>query len=60
DSARLLKEYGSKRMKWACLCHLSEENNEPGKAVATHQRILGQKYPIHVASRDGVSDIFEV
>lgn len=49
-----------KRLKWACLCHLSEENNEPELAVQTHRRIVDPAVEIHVASRNGVSDIMEI
>ena len=49
-----------RRLKWACLCHLSDENNEPYLAVKTHRRIVGPSVEIHVASRDSVSDIMEV
>ncbi|MDG1875235.1 MAG: MBL fold metallo-hydrolase [Mariniblastus sp.] len=60
DAAILLKQCGGERLKWACLCHLSEENNQPERARATHQRILGDDFPIHVASRYDVSEIFEL
>lgn len=60
DSAMLLKQSGSERLKWACLCHLSEENNHPERARATHQRILGDEFPIHVASRSEASEVFEL
>jgi len=60
DAAILLKHCGSERLKWACLCHLSEENNQPERARATHQRILGKDFPIHVASRYDVSEVFEL
>lgn len=60
DSAKLLKRFASARMKWACLCHLSEENNEPERAKAIHERILGDDFPIHVASRYDASEIYEL
>ena len=60
DSAKLLKRFASARMKWACLCHLSEENNQPERAKAIHERILGDEFPIHVASRYDASDIYEL
>jgi len=60
DSAVLLKGFKSERLKWACLCHLSEENNEPERARETHRRILGDDFPIHVASRTNVSEILEL
>lgn len=60
DSAMLIKETRSDRLKWACLCHLSEENNRPDRALQIHEEIVGGDLPIHVASRDDVSDVFEV
>jgi phosphoribosyl 1,2-cyclic phosphodiesterase len=49
-----------KRLKWACLCHLSEENNCPDLALATHRRLVDPSIAIHVASRYDVSDVMEV
>jgi phosphoribosyl 1,2-cyclic phosphodiesterase len=60
EAAQLLKEHGNPKLKWACLCHLSEENNQPELARQTHQRILGDRIPIHVAWRDRVGDILEL
>ena len=60
DSAMLLKEHCNGRLKWACLCHLSEENNQPELARQTHLQILGETIPIHVAWRDRVSDLLEL
>ncbi|MEL7499944.1 MAG: MBL fold metallo-hydrolase [Planctomycetota bacterium] len=60
DAAMLIKETKSERLQWACLCHLSEENNRPERAIETHESILGSDFPIHIASRDDVSEIFEV
>lgn len=60
EAAMLLKQTRTKRLKWACLCHLSEENNEPDIARATHQRILGKDFPVHVASRYQASQILEL
>jgi phosphoribosyl 1,2-cyclic phosphodiesterase len=60
DAALLLKQAGTQRLKWACLCHLSEENNQPERALKTHQRIVGDDFPIHVASRYDVSEVFEL
>lgn len=60
DAAMLIKETRSERLKWACLCHLSEENNRPDVARETHLEIIGKDFPIHIASREEVSDIFEV
>ena len=60
DAALLLREANTDRLQWACLCHLSEENNCPQRARDTHQRIVGNELTIHVADRYGTSDVFEV
>ena len=52
QSANLLNSAASGKMKWVCLSHLSDENNTPELAYETHNRILGGKMPIHVASRN--------
>ncbi len=64
DSARLLHSVhgaGKKgRLQWACLCHLSEDNNTPEVARETHRKLLGDLLPIHVAPRYQTSEVFEV
>jgi phosphoribosyl 1,2-cyclic phosphodiesterase len=58
EAAEVLKS--TRRMKWACLAHLSEDNNTPALAVETHHRILGQRLPILVATRCEASGVMEV
>ncbi len=58
EAAELLST--AKRMKWACLAHLSEDNNTPALAVETHHRILGKRLPIHVATRYEATEVMEV
>lgn len=60
EAAELLKETKGDRLKWACLCHLSNDNNEPDLAVRTHKRLLGEEFPVYVASRDEVSRVLEI
>ncbi len=50
----------SKRLKWACLGHLSEDTNTPKLALATHRKILGDRLPVFVATRYEVSEVMEV
>ena len=50
ESAELLLSAGG-RLKWACLAHLSEQNNEPELALATHRRVHGARVPLLAASR---------
>jgi phosphoribosyl 1,2-cyclic phosphodiesterase len=60
EAADLLLGSASKRMKWACLGHLSEENNTPKLALATHRKILGDRLPLFVATRYEVSGVMEI
>jgi phosphoribosyl 1,2-cyclic phosphodiesterase len=60
DAAEVLRSSASKRMQWACLAHLSEDNNTPALAVKTHRRILGKRLPISVATRYEASDVMHV
>jgi phosphoribosyl 1,2-cyclic phosphodiesterase len=48
------------RLQWACLCHLSAENNCPTRALATHRKLLGPHFPLHVAGREQASDELSV
>ncbi|MCK9463757.1 MAG: MBL fold metallo-hydrolase [Proteobacteria bacterium] len=48
------------RLQWACLAHLSAENNTPEVALATSARALDGRIPLAVASREIVSDVFEI
>lgn len=50
EAAELLYHAG-KRLRWACLGHLSEENNDPTLALSTHRNILGNSITLMVASR---------
>ena len=54
ETARLLKAH-SPHLKWACLGHLSEQNNTPELALATCRDIVGDALPIHMAGRYGAS-----
>jgi phosphoribosyl 1,2-cyclic phosphodiesterase len=59
EAAELLLGAGN-RLKWACLAHLSEHNNRPELALATHHKILAGRLPLCVATRHGPTDILEV
>ena len=60
EAAELLLAAASKRIKWACLGHLSHDNNTPKLALATHRKILGKRLPIFVATRYETSDVLQV
>ncbi|MEA1951499.1 MAG: MBL fold metallo-hydrolase, partial [Planctomycetota bacterium] len=63
EAAELLRDAG-RGIRWACLAHLSEDNNSPQVAMRTHEQILdqagGQQIKIHVASRYDAIDPLEV
>lgn len=60
EAAELLLASASKRMKWACLGHLSHDTNTPELALATHRKILGDRLPLFLATRYEVSGVMEV
>jgi phosphoribosyl 1,2-cyclic phosphodiesterase len=60
EAAELLLAAASGRMKWACLAHLSHDNNSPGLALETCRKVLSGSLPLHVATRYEVSDVLEV
>ena len=60
EAAELLNAAASKRMQWACLGHLSEENNTPRLALATHREILGDRLRLLVATRYEASGVMEI
>ena len=60
EAAELLLTAASKRMRWACLGHLSQDNNTPKLALATHRKLLGDRMPLFVATRSEVSNVMEV
>ncbi len=58
DAAQLLKS--GKRLKWACLAHLSEHNNNPHLALQTSRDLLNNGLLLHVAGRHKPTDILEI
>jgi phosphoribosyl 1,2-cyclic phosphodiesterase len=60
ESAHLLQSVAGRRLKWACLAHLSEDNNTPELAMKTHRRIVGKDLTIHVASRYEATKVLQV
>jgi phosphoribosyl 1,2-cyclic phosphodiesterase len=49
EAAELLR--AAARLKWACLSHLSERNNNPSLALRTHRRIVNPHLKLYSASR---------
>jgi phosphoribosyl 1,2-cyclic phosphodiesterase len=60
EAAQILQSASSDKMQWVCLAHLSHDNNTPALAMATHRRIIGNRLPLFVASRDNATDILEL
>lgn len=49
-----------RRLQWACLCHLSAENNTPEIALRTHRAAVGAELPIHIAGRHAATDVLSI
>jgi phosphoribosyl 1,2-cyclic phosphodiesterase len=60
EAAVLVGGAVGRRLKWACLAHLSAENNRPEVALATHRELLGPDFPLYVAGRYESSGVMEV
>lgn len=54
----LLRASREQRLQWACLAHLSEQNNHPDIALRTHRAVIEDRLPLYVADRYRVSDLF--
>lgn len=54
ESAGLLA--AARRLCWACLAHLSADNNSPEIALATHDEVLQGRLPLHIAGRYAVGE----
>ncbi len=59
ESAELAASKGS-RLRWVCLGHLSEENNDPQTALRTHREVTRSSLVYHVAGRHGAGPVIEV
>lgn len=59
ESAALLQHCGRCLPEWIAVAHLSAENNRPELALDAQRRAVGQLYPVHHASRYGVSGLLE-
>ena len=49
DCAELLK--AGTKLKWACLAHISNNNNSPETALGTNRWIVGVSIPLYTANR---------
>lgn len=50
ESAEVISHAGE-HLQWACLAHLSDENNDPGLALQTHRECLGDRLQLICADR---------
>ena len=57
EAAELLGRTAKRQLKWACLAHLSEENNEPQIVLDTHRQVIGDRVPLLVADRQAATDV---
>jgi phosphoribosyl 1,2-cyclic phosphodiesterase len=61
EAAEILRRAAEeKRLQWACLAHLSEENNHPAVALATHRELSGDDITLYVADRYRATSILTV
>jgi len=60
QSALLGKNSMRSKLGWIAISHLSEENNHPELALATHREHVGRHFPIYLASRHERSNPFTV
>ena len=58
ESAELLQ--AGSRLKWACLAHISNNNNTPGTALETHREIHGEELTLYTASRYNPTGILSI
>ncbi|HTZ18103.1 MAG TPA: MBL fold metallo-hydrolase [Dissulfurispiraceae bacterium] len=49
-----------KRLKWACLSHLSHHNNYPALAIKTHRAILPESLTLHLAGRSEATAVLGI
>jgi len=59
DAAKLLAKAGVK-LRWACLGHISGDNNHPDVVRETHRRFLPARLPFTIAGRNEISEVMEL
>jgi len=60
EAATLLRQCSRQRPNWIAVAHLSQDNNRPKLAMDAQRRAVGASYPVYHASRDEVSDVWQV
>lgn len=59
EAAELLRTAGA-RLRWACLGHMSEDNNTLTRALETHRSVVGDGLTLHIAGRYEATDVMDV
>jgi len=59
EAAELVRDTTA-QLQFLILSHLSENNNEPELALATARKFLGESFPLALAPRDRVGEIFSL
>jgi phosphoribosyl 1,2-cyclic phosphodiesterase len=57
EAAQLLDSCDARQLQWACLGHLSAQNNSPEIALATHRERHGDRFPIFCADRENAMQL---
>jgi len=60
EAADLLDRTAKPQLKWACLAHLSEHNNDPEVVLSTHRSVIGNQFPLLIAGRYAATDVLVV
>jgi phosphoribosyl 1,2-cyclic phosphodiesterase len=60
EAADLLRACGRRLPKWIAVAHVSAENNRPELAIASQHAAVGRDFPVHHASRHGVSPLLTI
>ena len=60
EAAELVAAARKRKLRWVCLAHLSEQNNDPQIALEAHRKRYGDTLPLCVASRYQATEILEV
>ncbi len=60
ETAEVLTGAADGRLKWACLGHLSEQNNEARLALATVRSSLDEGVKLYLAGRYAASEVLDV
>ncbi len=58
EAAELLQ--AGTQLKWACLAHLSNNNNDPETALKTHREVGNNDLPLYTASRYEATGILSI